>query len=293
MPARKPPKTSRKNSLGIWGLALFIVIAIIPIMFSLGYALAYSLGVVGLLSEGVTGAYWARLFTEPAIWASFGLSIYIALVTVVLTISLALTVALYLRRPLQRGALSYAIYFPLAIPATVAAFLVFQVFTGAGLASRLLIELGVINDIVQFPDLVNDTFGIGIIMAHVSLAVPFFVLLFVQIYNTEHLTELTQLSQTLGANRWHALYKVSVPILLSKSYTNIILLFILVLGSYEIPLLLGRQAPQMVSVLTMRKYAMFDIAQKPEAFIVAILYTLLVLGLILVAFRKGRMGYDL
>lgn len=291
-------RTSSKRSrapghlVGRLGLVLFILVAILPIGFSLGYAVAYSIGAVGLLSEGLTTAYWARLLESVEVWASFGLSLYVAGATVVLTVSLALVFALYLRRPLQHGPLSYIIYFPLALPATVAAFLVFQLFTGAGLAARILLQLGLISDVSQFPGLIHDSFSIGIILAHVGLAVPFFTLLFVQVYNTEHVGALTRLAETLGASRWQALSRVSVPILLTRSTTNIILLFIAVLGSYEIPLLLGRQSPQMLSVLTMRKYALFDISQKPEAFIVAILYTTLVLGLIVVAFRKGTVTYE-
>ncbi|MEZ4700985.1 MAG: ABC transporter permease subunit [Rhodothermales bacterium] len=283
---------SSRNSLGRLGLLLFMALAILPILFSLGYAVAYSTGLSGLLSDGFTWDHWAKLGQGSEIWASFGLSLYIAAASVVLTISLSLTLALYLRRPLGYGALSYIIYFPLALPATVAAFIVFQLFSGAGYVSRILIGFGVIDDIAQFPDLVNDAYGIGIVIAHVGLAVPFFILLFVEIYNSEKLDALGRLARTLGAGRRQVLYRVHVPILLKRCFTNIVLFFIAVLGSYEVPLLLGRQSPQMISVLTMRKYAMFDIHQKPEAFIIALLYTVLVVTFIVVAFRKGEVRHE-
>ena len=117
------------------------------------------------------------------------------------------------------------------------------------------------------------------------------MLLFVQIYQTERVGDLVRLASTLGAGKGAGLYRVAVPILLSRSATNIILLFIAVMGSYEIPLLLGRQSPEMLSVLTMRKYSMFDLAQKPEAFIVALLYTAFVLVLITAAFRTRRLAF--
>ncbi|WP_456429823.1 ABC transporter permease subunit [Rhodocaloribacter sp.] len=281
---------SRNNSLGALGMALFALIALLPIGFSLGYAGAYSVGLAGLLSEGFTLEHWARLFSDGEVWRAFGLSLYVAAVTVALSVGLALALLLFLRRPLKEGPLSYVVYFPLAIPATVAAFLVFQLFSGAGYVARWLLHLGVIDDVAQMPNLVNDPYAFGIILAHVSLATPFFILLFAQLYETEKIEALTETARTLGANRRACLYRISVPILLTQSFTNVILLFIFVFGSYEIPLLLGRQSPQMVSVLTMRKYALFDITQKPEAFIVALLYTALVLALIGWAFRSGRAG---
>jgi putative spermidine/putrescine transport system permease protein len=163
-------------------------------------------------------------------------------------------------------------------------------FSAAGYFARILVSAGLIENISQFPGLVNDAAGIGILIAHIALATPFFVLLFHEIYRAENIDGLARLAQTLGAAPLQVLFRVNVPILLRRSMTNIILVFIAVLGSYEIPLLLGRQAPQMISVLTLRKYEMFDISQKPEAFIAALLYTVLVLGLLVVVFlqRRGR-----
>jgi putative spermidine/putrescine transport system permease protein len=284
--------SSSRNSLGRLGLALFLALAILPILFSLGYAAAYSTGLAGLLSDGFTTEHWAKLWQGSEIWASFGLSVYVAGISVLLTVSLSLVLALYLRRPLGYGALSYIIYFPLALPATVAAFLVYQLFSGAGYVSRILLQLGMIDHIGQFPTFVNDAYSIGIIIAHVGLGLPFFILLFVEIYNREKLDALGGLARTLGAGRRQMLYRVHVPILLRQCFTNIVLFFIAVLGSYEIPLLLGRQNPQMISVLTMRKYAMFDIQEKPEAFLIALLYTALVVAFVVLAFRKGEVRHE-
>ena len=76
-----------------------------------------------------------------------------------------------------------------------------------------------------------------------------------------------------------------MPILLRTAFPTILLHLVGVFGAYEAPLLLGAQSPQMVSVLIMRKYAMFDLGRKPEAFICAILYTVVSLSLIVAAYR--------
>ena len=283
---------SKKNILGRLGLALFVVLAILPIGFSIVYAAAYSLGLAGLLSDGLTVRHWQVLYESAEIVSSFGLSMYIAGSTVVITLAAALIITLSLRSSLQRGSLSYAIYLPLAIPAVVAAFITFQLFSGAGFLARIAINLGWISEIGQIPEMINDAFGIGIIIAHVFLATPFFTLLFNEIYSTENIEGLSQLGSTLGASSGQLLYRVKIPILLNRGATNLVLLFISVLGSYEIPLLLGRQAPQMVSVLALRKYQMFDISEKPEAFIVALLYTLIVLVLIAFIFRRKPDDFD-
>ena len=277
---------NKRTTPGLIGLGLFILLAILPIAFSIGYAFSYSTGMTGLLSDGFTLAHWKNVIQGNEIWSSLGLSIYISACTVIITVVLALIASLLFRDPLSQGPLSYIIYLPLAIPATVAAFLVFQLLSGAGFVSRILTTAGLIHEITELPDLINDAAGVGIIAAHVSMAVPFFIILFHEVYTRERIDELSQLAGTLGAKPHVVLYRITLPILVSKALMNIILLFVIVLGSYEIPLLLGRQSPEMASVLTMRKYQLFDISEKPEAFIMALLYTSLVLALLFFVFKR-------
>ena len=277
---------SNRTLPGFMGLLLFLLLAILPIAFSIGYAASYSLGLTGLLSDGFTLSHWNNVFSRWEVWNSLTLSVYISAVTVILTITISLGIAIHMRSSLDKGVLSYAIYLPLAIPATVSAFLVFQLLSGAGFLSRIFMSVGLIESINDFPDLINDAAGIGIIAAHTGLAIPFFIILFHEIYTREHISDLTQLAFTLGAQPVQVFLSVTLPLLLKRGAMNIALLFIIVMGSYEIPLLLGRQSPQMISVLTMRKYEMFDISEKPEAFIAALLYTAIVLVLLTLIFRR-------
>ena len=113
---------NKRNAPGQVGLVLFITLAILPIAFSIIYAFSYSTGLTGLLSSGFTLSYWETVIHEKEIWLSFALSIYISLCTVIITVTTAITAALIFRPNLSKGALSYIIYLPLAIPATVAGF---------------------------------------------------------------------------------------------------------------------------------------------------------------------------
>src|SRR5262249_37811035 len=109
---------------------------------------------------------------------------------------------------------------------------------------------------------------------------------------SERIGALRELAASLGASRRQALVRVTLPILLRAAVPSLALLFAVALGSFEIPLLLGRQAPQMLSVLTYRKYALFDITQKPEAYILAVGYSVVVLGLLVVVLRRHRLGHE-
>jgi putative spermidine/putrescine transport system permease protein len=277
---------------GRFGLGLFAVIAVIPITFSLIYALLYSIGGAGLLSSGLTPEHWIRVFTGSEVWKSFGLSFYVAAVSTLITLSVAVAVTLVLRNQLDREPLGTLIYLPLAIPATVSAFLAFQFLSDSGFLVRATIALGSQAKPAGLPSLTNDRFAIGIILAHVAIAIPFFVLLLAQTYKTHRIHELNQVAAALGTPTRLRLSRITLPILVRRVMPNTVLFFIYVMGAYEIPLLLGRQSPQMLSVLAMRKYARFDISQKPEAFAIAILYAILVSFLLIALRGQIRTGTE-
>ncbi len=287
LPPEAPPHL--KDPLALGGAAFFALVVLAPLVFSLGYALLYSLGLVGLLADGLTARYWMRLFGGGELWASFAWSLYLAAAATGLTLVFGLALALGLRRRVERGVVGALLHVPLAFPATAAALVVFLALSPFGTVARMARALGVVGPGEGLPNMVHDAVGTGILVAHVGLAVPFFVLLFVEIFRQERVAELAAAAQSLGARPRQVLWRVTLPVLLRKAAPSVLLLFVAVLGSYEIPLLLDRQSPQMLSVLAMRKFALFDVTQKPEAFVVALSYTALVLVGLALLFRTGRM----
>ncbi len=280
---------SSKNRLERAAFALFLVVAVVPIAASLVYAFLYTIGLAGLLGGGFTGRSWSRVLGAAELWRSFGLSVAVAASVVAAATAGGLGLALGLRDEVRSGPLSSALYLPLALPFSVAGFVTYQLLAPTGLLSRLAFALGWVAGPADFPALTNDRFSIGIVVAHVALALPFMTLLFTELHGSERIGIFTALARSLGASPVQALRKVAVPMLLRRAATPMLLLFIVVLGSYEIPLLLGRQAPQMLSVLTYRKWQRFDILEKPEAFVVALAYTVFALGVLGLALRRSRL----
>ncbi len=278
----------RVDVLAWSGAAFFAVVVVIPLVFSLGYAVLYSVGLAGLLREGFTLAHWSALFSGDLL-GSFTWSAYLATTATTLTLVLALLLALVLRVRIESGLLGTLLYLPLSFPATAAALVVFLALSPFGTLARIARAAGLLDVGEGMPNLVHDAFGTGILVAHVGLAFPFFVLLFVQLYQQERVEDLVAVAQSLGSTPRQALWRVTLPVLLRRAAPSLVLLFVVVLGSYEIPLLLDRQSPQMLSVLAMRKFALFDITQKPEAFVVAVAYTAVVLAGLAALFRSGRM----
>jgi putative spermidine/putrescine transport system permease protein len=268
------------------GLAVFLLLTVAPVGAGLGYASLYSVGLAGLLSHGFTLEHWARVAASGEARWSLGLSVAVAAAVTALATGLALPLALVLRRRLQRGLLADVVSLPLALPGTVMGLLVFQFLGGAGLVSRIAWRLGLTRDMSDFPAAVHDPLAAGIVLAHTGLAVPFLALLLAELHHSQRVEAFSEVAESLGAGRLDILRRVALPLLLRGALPSLALLFVVVLGSYEIPLLLGRQSPQMISVLVMRRFALFDITQKPEAFILALVYAALVLGLVGLAFGR-------
>ncbi|PZV87132.1 putative spermidine/putrescine transport system permease protein [Algoriphagus aquaeductus] len=269
-----------------FGLLFFFLLGLLPFAAALVYALLYSLGIVGILSEGVSLAYWHQVLQSGELLGSFLYSALLAGTGVVLSVTLALWISMGLRTSLQHRFWSLLLYFPLAIPGMVASFLSIQLLSKAGFFSRISMKLGWIDRLQEFPDWINDSYGIGIILTFVLIVSPFFVILFSNVYQNERIAELSTLAYSLGAHGKQVFWQVTLPILFSKTKRIMILYFIFLLGSYEIPLVLGQESPQMLSVLIIRELKQFDLKLIPEGYVVAVAYTVVIAIAALLVFRR-------
>ena len=262
------------------GLFVFSGLIVLPFAGGVTYAILYSTGLTGLLSRGFNLQPWNIILHDPAVLRSLAFSFYVAMVSIGGATAIALLLLLRFEQGLIAQKKSYLIYLPLCIPAIVAAFLSFQLLGKTGVFSRLAFHLHVIHDAIRFPDLINDKYAIGIILTHMFMAVPFFVIYFSNIYSAVRMKELRDIAATLGSSRQQILQRLLIPILLRKAFPILMLYFIFVLGSYEIPLLLGRQSPQMISLLVMQKVQRFNLEDLPQGYAIALLYVAIVLGVL-------------
>ncbi len=264
---------------------LLLIFAVLPLLAGLGYALLYSLGLVGTLGKGFTLENYQRLFSSNNIIQTFGYTIILAIISLSLCVFLSLLITLKFQHFFSRGIMSYLVNLPLSFPAIVGAFFFFQFLSSGGLLARVFYQAGIISSISQFPNLINDKWSIGIIATQTFLSCPFFIILFVNIYRNERIQEYLYLSYTLGAAKTKAALTVAIPVILKKALPTLMLYFIFKLGAYEIPLLLGRSAPETISVMAVRKLQRFNLADIPQGYAVAVLYAIVV-GLLLIVFFK-------
>lgn len=265
----------RQASLLGYGLFCWL-----PLALGLGYSLLYSLGLVGLLQQGFTLAHWQRLLSLEAAWWSMVYTLVLSLAALGLSLALAfaLSWAWFLRpAPL---ALRKALYLPLLLPPVAAGLVAYYLLSPAGLLARMAYALGWINGVESFPRLVNDAYSLGLLWTHTFLIFPLFSLLLIQLHHKERLQQLWQVAQSLGAGRAAFLRSVYLPLLWRRIRPMAYLYGIVLMGTYELPLLLGSSSPQVLSVFITDKLGRFNLADLPLGHAMAVLYALLV-GLLL------------
>ncbi len=271
-----------------WLLLLYaLLVAGLPLA-GLGYALLGSVGIVGPLAAGFTGRYWQALGTDSGLLKSTLFSLWVAGASLALAVAIALALVLGAQATLRRRPFPTLLYVPLLMPSLVVGFYLFQLLSRAGWLSRLSFGLGLTHSVEGFPELVQDAAGVGIIGAHVLLLFPFLTLLFQAIYQESRLPDYDQLAQTLGACPGQFRWRVAVPVLLRRAAPTLLLSGIATLGAYDIPLLLGRPYPQMLSVYIATRLQRFDLRELPAAYLAGFLVAVGLLGLILVLTRLTR-----
>lgn len=267
-----------KNKITI---AVYLALTAVPLLSGVVYIILYSLGLTGLISEGFTLAYWKQAFESTGILASMLYSLWIALATIATSITIAL-LFVFLYRPKEQIRIPYYLFLPLSIPYMVMGFFSFQLLSGSGMLSRISYHMGFTASIGEFPGLINDSFGFGIIFSHVFLATPFFIIMFLTIYQNERLAKLMEISSSIGVNFAYFYRKVAMPVIIRKAIPFLMIYTIVFAGSYEIPLLLGVQSPEMIAVFIVRKLQKFNLMDIPVAYVATIIYAALVILMVLV-----------
>ena len=263
----------------------------LPVAWTAGYSLVYSLGGIGLLSDGWTLRHWRAALATDAVRNSIALSFIVAatatFASTVVALVVSLVIAPWRRQRLIRASLSVLI----ATPATVAGLLVQQLIGPSGWLSRVAAAIGTTAGPGDFPVLVNDRWSIGLTLALCLTSTPMLCLFLLNTWSAARIDRYCTMAESLGASRWQARWRVAAPMLMVRARPLIALTFLWSLGAYEIPLLLGRQSPQLFSVLVARHFGQYDLALRPQAFVLATIYlTLVAVGLGVYVSMRRRHG---
>ncbi len=212
---------------------------------------------------------YATVSADREVRAAVGLTLALTIVSTALSTLCGLAVAVVVHRFARNSsALKAVLQIPLSIPHLAAAFILLNLFAPSGLIARFFVSTP-----QDFPVLVNDAYGLGIVIAYVLKETPFVTLV---ILTTLVRTgdELDQVARNLGASRWQRFRFVTLPLVAPAMAFSSLLVFAYVFGAFEIPYVLGRQFPTVLAIVGNRKFTGTDLDERPEAFAIAVLMTI-------------------
>ncbi len=215
---------------------------------------------------------YRSLWHDPAVRASFGLTIRVSVLSTLLAAVLGVAGALLIRRFGSRAWVNAIFQANLAVPHLVGALCMVLLLSQSGLLSRLSYAVGLTSGPADFPELTADRFGWGIIAEYVWKETAFIGVIALAAL-TRGVADLEDAARLLGAGGWQRIRHVTMPALLPSVSAASVLVMAFAAGSYEVPYLLGRPYPATLPVVALQYYQDVDLATRPQAMAVAVVIT--------------------
>lgn len=238
-----------------------------------------------------TFASYVEIFNSHSFFDSLKLTFRVAILSTLLSLMIGLVMTRMLYQFFKDSSSKVLVWIPILIPHFVAGYLVYLFFSQSGLFSSLFYQLGVFDHRSEFPILVQEEFGIGMILTYVWKEVPFVILMLLPVYyEIDH--RYSEVVRTLGGNKWDAFKNVELPWLLPVLVETAVILVAFIASAFEIPYLLGVTRPEMLPVRAYEWFYDGDWSKRPLAFSAMILPGVLALLLAMLsigAVQKHRL----
>ncbi|MXV60676.1 ABC transporter permease subunit [Natronorubrum sp. JWXQ-INN-674] len=238
-------KANAKWYILSYPLAWLVAIFLVP----LGMLVVFSFWVNipgGQYEMGFTLENYTRFLTSSLYLGQLWLTIELALVTAVVSLLLGYPMAYYLarmNRPWLRSLLLLTIISSLWVTYVIRAY-AWQVILASG---GVLSSVGVATGILSEPQSFYPGYW-GLVVGMVYVFVPFMILTLYSSIRTID-GELLEASKNLGAGPARTFRRVTLPLSKNGIMSGTALVFILALGSYVLPRLLGSSAERTLPVL--------------------------------------------
>ncbi|MFO1081618.1 MAG: ABC transporter permease [Reyranellaceae bacterium] len=246
-PSRTHARREQALMLLLASPALVVIVALVVV--PVGWLMGQSFWDHGLSLE-----HYRRLVAEPIYWRAFAVTFRFAFEVTVLTLLLGYPVAYVaagLARPWDVVVISMVIL-PFWTSVLVRAYAWLVLLQRTGVVNRTLEDLGVIDEPLA---LIHNELGTVIATVHILL--PFMVL---PLYSAMQKIprDLLQASASLGCGPWPTFRHVFLPLSLPGVSAGVTLVFVLALGFYITPELLGGGHVILLSMVVSRNVELYD-----------------------------------
>lgn len=268
-------------------LAPMLAVIIILFLGGLLYGLLQSLGYQPRIGNFALNldAYVNIMTSEryaSQFWSGLWLTIWVSFMSTFLSAVLAIIGALLIRRlTFGRRLSTFLFQLNLPIPHVVAAIGILFLFSQSGLLSRVGAEFGLISSPADFPILVRDRYGAGIILAYIWKEIPFIGIIVLAILQSLG-EDYEDIAATLGANAWQRFRYVILPLIMPGLLSASIIVFTFTFGSYEVPAILGVRSVRMLPVMSLDFFRNPDLNARAEGMAMSMIIALVALIMVII-----------
>lgn len=227
----------------------------------------------------LTFEHFANVLYDPDFLPSLMLTLYISATSTIIAAVLSILMALVLVTLSGKYRFIHFIFqIPLTVPHLVIAVAVVFMLSPTGVFSRMLIKFGLIDSSGAFPLLINDRWGIGILLTYVWKEIPFITLMILSVLRRTGV-ELLEVGRTLKAGPWQRFRYITLPTISPSLGAACLIVFAYTFGAFEVPFLLGQTYPMMLPVWAYKNYSDVDLLARPEGIAIGII----IAGVVMVA----------
>jgi putative spermidine/putrescine transport system permease protein len=223
--------------LAVPGIVFIVLFFVVPV----GLILVHS-----VLDPGLTLAFYRRLFSAPEYLTVFSISFKIALITSVISMLVSYPVAylLVVASPLVRSVMLTTILLPFWTNVLIRCYAWMLMLQTTGVVNEVLVDwLHVLT--APLPLVFNLT---GVIVGMVHYLVPINILVLYSVMKAIDL-RLLHAAKGLGANPLRAFAAVFIPLSMPGVRASAMLIFVISLGFFVTPALLGGRREITVAML--------------------------------------------
>lgn len=238
--------------------ALFLIGLITGITQSLGVIPAFGLTKPTLL-------YYKEILARPDMLESVLFSLRIAFFSALFsTAAGVLLCAVLVAGRKTKGKMMRVVQLPIIVPHVVVALFVINICSQNGLLARVAYGLGLIADQQEFPVIIYDAHGVGIILAYLWKEIPFIIYFVIALM--EHIDgRLGEAAVNLGASKICTFFRITLPLCANTILSGFLIIFVFALGAYELPFILGATIPKALPVQAYIQYTHPDLRNRPYA----------------------------
>lgn len=275
------PVVGTGRTASLWRLFVLLgpALCVILLLFGGGLVLGFLQALGHLPSQGletISFGHFKNVLQDPDFVKSLILTLYISTVSTVIAAAVSVVLALALIKwAADSRVVNFVLQIPLTVPHLVIAISVILLLAPAGLFSRLLSSMSIIQNPSDFPLLVNDGWGIGILTVYIWKEVPFITFMLLAVLKNMG-TELLEAGATLNASKYQRFIYIILPIIAPSLGSACLIVFAFTFGAFEVPYLLGQTYPLVLPVWAYKNYSDIDLLARPEGIAIGLIIAAIV-----------------